>query len=72
MKFMLYNFSLGKQTSQPLQHHLIKLTLPCCRFTSPKDVKWFEESLVNLAQQDLGPQVTKKIAHTNYFVDFLR
>ncbi|XP_050711756.1 dynein axonemal heavy chain 5-like isoform X2 [Eriocheir sinensis] len=49
----------------------------CCRvisdrFTSLKDVKWFEESLVNLAQQDLGPQVTKKITHTNYFVDFLR
>lgn len=54
-----------------LPYQLIK-RVTRCRFTALKDVKWFEDSLVSLAQQDLGPQVTKKITHTNYFVDFLR
>ncbi|KAG7159116.1 Dynein heavy chain 5, axonemal-like 2, partial [Homarus americanus] len=49
----------------------------CCRviadrFTSPKDVKWFEDALVNVAQQELGMRFTKLINTTHYFVDFLR
>ncbi|ROT80144.1 hypothetical protein C7M84_001143 [Penaeus vannamei] len=49
----------------------------CCRviadrFTTPKDVRWFEDAMVALAKQELGPSLTKKIAQTHYFVDFLR
>lgn len=42
------------------------------RFTSLKDVRWFEEILVSLAQEELGLHATKGITKKNYFVDFLR
>ncbi|KAK3879380.1 hypothetical protein Pcinc_016045 [Petrolisthes cinctipes] len=42
------------------------------RFTSLKDVRWFEDTLVSLAEEELGLHVTKGITKKNYFVDFLR
>ncbi|XP_068204591.1 dynein axonemal heavy chain 5-like [Palaemon carinicauda] len=49
----------------------------CCRviadrFTSPKDVKWFEETLISGAEMALGPKKTKCILKKHFFVDFLR
>ncbi|XP_068218270.1 dynein axonemal heavy chain 5-like [Palaemon carinicauda] len=49
----------------------------CCRvisdrFTSTKDIKWFEDVLINEAQTELGAAQTKLIMKNDFFVDFLR
>ncbi|KAK7079748.1 Dynein heavy chain 5, axonemal, partial [Halocaridina rubra] len=41
-------------------------------FTSPKDVLWFEEALVNQSQSELTAPQVKLLSKTHYFVDFLR
>ncbi|CAL4075211.1 unnamed protein product, partial [Meganyctiphanes norvegica] len=42
------------------------------RFTSMQDVDWFEENLVEITKEELGPSIADTISQTHFFVDFLR
>ncbi|TSL82498.1 Dynein heavy chain 5, axonemal [Bagarius yarrelli] len=44
------------------------------RFTSPDDVTWFDRTLADLAQQELGieARISVEVGEDAYFVDFLR
>ncbi|XP_076055179.1 LOW QUALITY PROTEIN: dynein axonemal heavy chain 5-like [Oratosquilla oratoria] len=42
------------------------------RFTSSKDVRWFEEALIHIVKKELGGSYASKVKETRYFVDFLR
>lgn len=44
------------------------------RFTSPDDVAWFDQTLADLAQQDLGvdARASVEVREDAYFVDFLQ
>lgn len=42
------------------------------RLTTAKDVQWFEETLVNVVQDNIGEEFVDIVKPTNYFVDFLR
>ncbi|XP_063608047.1 dynein axonemal heavy chain 5-like, partial [Penaeus indicus] len=49
----------------------------CCRvisdrFTTPKDVTWFENALVTVTKEELGHRATDAITRSENFVDFLR
>ncbi|CAL4159066.1 unnamed protein product, partial [Meganyctiphanes norvegica] len=49
----------------------------CCRviadrFTSPKDVIWFETEILNIAKKELGDDVQEIMSKSEHFVDFLR
>lgn len=44
------------------------------RFTMPKDVEWFDQALVKLADEELGKDLSDLVDYGEdvYFVDFLR
>lgn len=42
------------------------------RFTIAEDKIWFDEELLRLVEQELGPQMRKKTEPNPVFVDFMR
>ncbi|GAB6028044.1 Dynein heavy chain 5, axonemal [Chamberlinius hualienensis] len=49
----------------------------CCRvisdrFTSPKDVEWFENKILQVVEQNLSEDYVPMVKGENFFVDFLR
>lgn len=42
------------------------------RFTSVEDKTWFDDELLRLVEQELGPQMKKKAEANPVFVDFMR
>lgn len=42
------------------------------RFTSEEDKSWFNDELLQLVEQELGPQLKKKAEQNPVFVDFMR